>query len=275
MMDQELDNHARRKRVADELVKGKYLATQLQTLLQNPTIDHIGTSNSLVPKLSLEIFRSFTDALFHINNCLDTPPPQLQGLSNSGDDRKYSEDSDWWRVENKAAQQPSTKSRRGCYKRRKTSEAWTIVSKTMEDGCSWRKYGQKHILNSEYPRCYFRCTHKHTQGCKATKQVQRVSENEYQTTYFGNHNCKEDPHYAPNQLQPEEEDNEHSSSYKYYHKEDESLTVSGSDDSSLLPEEMIQFNPQGANNLEYHSCFENLDNILRSDEMLLLNFLDN
>ncbi|CAH9121541.1 unnamed protein product [Cuscuta epithymum] len=214
MMDQELDHHARRKRVADELVKGKYLATQLQTLLQNPTIDHIGTSNSLVPKLSLEIFR-------------------------------------------------------------KTSEAWTILSKTMEDGCSWRKYGQKHILNSEYPRCYFRCTYKHTQGCKATKQVQRVSENEYQTTYFGNHNCKEDPHYAPNQLQPEEEDNEHSSSYKYYHKEDESLTVSGSDDSSLLPEEMIQFNPQGANNLEYHSCFENLDNILRSDEMLLLNFLDN
>ncbi|CAH9098309.1 unnamed protein product [Cuscuta europaea] len=150
----------------------------------------------------------------------------------------------------------------------------------MEDGCSWRKYGQKHILNSEYPRCYFRCTHKHTQGCKATKQVQRVSENEYQTTYFGNHTCKEDPNYAPpNQVQAEEEENEHSSFYKYYHKEDESLTVSGSDESSLLAEEMTQFNPQGANNdnnsIEYHSCFENLDNILRSDEMLLLNFLDN
>ncbi|CAH9121535.1 unnamed protein product [Cuscuta epithymum] len=99
---------------------------------------------------------------------------------------------------------------------------------------------------------------------KGAKQQSRFRE--YQTTYFGNHTCKEDPYYAPNRLQPEEEENEHSSSYKYYHKEDESLTVSGSDESSLLPEEMIQFNSQGANNnvnnIESHSCFENLDNIL-------------
>lgn len=40
-------------------------------------------------------------------------------------------------------------------------------------------------------RCYFRCTHKKGQGCKATKQVQRTSDGLYQTTYFGYHTCKD------------------------------------------------------------------------------------
>ncbi|KAL2227328.1 UNVERIFIED_CONTAM: putative WRKY transcription factor 70, partial [Sesamum indicum] len=42
--------------------------------------------------------------------------------------------------------------------------------------------------------CYYRCTHKY-EGCKATKQVQRIKEDPvmYQTTYFSNHTCKETP----------------------------------------------------------------------------------
>nr|GMC94335.1 probable WRKY transcription factor 70 [Ipomoea batatas] len=45
-------------------------------------------------------------------------------------------------------------------------------------------------------KCYFRCTHKRDQGCRATKQVQRTSEGLYQTTYFGYHTCK-DPQRFP------------------------------------------------------------------------------
>ncbi|RYR34073.1 hypothetical protein Ahy_A10g048791 isoform B [Arachis hypogaea] len=77
--------------------------------------------------------------------------------------------------------------------RRKTEETWSNVSPTTEDNLAWRKYGQKDILNSKFPRSYYRCTRKHDQGCKATKQVQRIQDNPvlYQITYIGRHTCKE------------------------------------------------------------------------------------
>ncbi|KAK4403464.1 WRKY DNA-binding transcription factor 70 [Sesamum angolense] len=66
------------------------------------------------------------------------------------------------------------------------------------DGYAWRKYGQKDILDSQYPRCYFRCSHKY-EGCKATKQVQRIKEEPilYQTTYFNHHTCTVTPRAPP------------------------------------------------------------------------------
>ncbi|BBG97943.1 WRKY DNA-binding protein 43, partial [Prunus dulcis] len=42
----------------------------------------------------------------------------------------------------------------------------------LDDGYRWRKYGQKAVKNSLYPRSYYRCTH-HT--CSVKKQVQRLS----------------------------------------------------------------------------------------------------
>ena len=40
-------------------------------------------------------------------------------------------------------------------------------------------------------RSYFRCTHKFTQGCKATKQVQKLESEPrmFSITYIGNHTC--------------------------------------------------------------------------------------
>lgn len=40
-------------------------------------------------------------------------------------------------------------------------------------------------------RYYYRCTYKHDEGCKATKQVQRIQVKPpvFRTTYFGNHTC--------------------------------------------------------------------------------------
>lgn len=40
-------------------------------------------------------------------------------------------------------------------------------------------------------RSYFRCTHKPTQGCKATKQVQKQEQDPemFQITYIGRHTC--------------------------------------------------------------------------------------
>lgn len=42
-------------------------------------------------------------------------------------------------------------------------------------------------------RSYFRCTHKYDQGCRATKQVQRMDDDpqKFETTYISNHNCRD------------------------------------------------------------------------------------
>ncbi|XP_062198599.1 transcription factor WRKY19-like [Phragmites australis] len=61
----------------------------------------------------------------------------------------------------------------------------------VDDGHTWRKYGQKEILGAKHPRSYYRCTHRHSQGCAATKQVQRTDEDPtlFDVIYHGAHTC--------------------------------------------------------------------------------------
>ncbi|KAK3129887.1 hypothetical protein QOZ80_6BG0486120 [Eleusine coracana subsp. coracana] len=61
----------------------------------------------------------------------------------------------------------------------------------VDDGHSWRKYGQKEILGAKHPRGYYRCTHRHSQGCTATKQVQRsdLDPELFDVIYLGTHTC--------------------------------------------------------------------------------------
>jgi WRKY transcription factor 2 len=42
-----------------------------------------------------------------------------------------------------------------------------------DDGYSWRKYGQKQVKHSEYPRSYYKCTHP---SCQVKKKVERSHE---------------------------------------------------------------------------------------------------
>ncbi|KAL5799810.1 hypothetical protein ACOSQ3_032903 [Xanthoceras sorbifolium] len=60
-----------------------------------------------------------------------------------------------------------------------------------EDGYTWRKYGQKEILNSMFPRSYYRCTHQKMYNCPAKKQVQRLNDDPYtfEVTYHNEHTC--------------------------------------------------------------------------------------
>ncbi|KAJ8427364.1 hypothetical protein Cgig2_000493 [Carnegiea gigantea] len=57
----------------------------------------------------------------------------------------------------------------------------------LDDGYRWRKYGQKSVKNSTYPRSYYRCSHL---TCSVKKQVQRLSKDSsiVVTTYEGVHN---------------------------------------------------------------------------------------
>ena len=61
----------------------------------------------------------------------------------------------------------------------------------LEDGYRWRKYGQKAVKNSPYPRSYYRCT---TATCGVKKRVERSSADPavVVTTYEGQHK-----HHSP------------------------------------------------------------------------------
>ncbi|XP_074567832.1 putative WRKY transcription factor 41 [Curcuma longa] len=92
-------------------------------------------------------------------------------------------------------------------KNRNTLHKWTTqvrlipggaggVEGPVDDGYSWRKYGQKDILGAKHPRAYYRCTNRNTQSCPATKQVQRSDEDPllFNITYRGIHSCLRRPH---------------------------------------------------------------------------------
>ncbi|XP_062156833.1 probable WRKY transcription factor 43 [Alnus glutinosa] len=81
--------------------------------------------------------------------------------------------------------------RRGGRMKRATRPRFAFQTRSaddiLDDGYRWRKYGQKAVKNSIYPRSYYRCTH-HT--CNVKKQVQRLSKDTsiVVTTYEGIHN---------------------------------------------------------------------------------------
>ncbi|VVB13882.1 unnamed protein product [Arabis nemorensis] len=155
------------KLVINELEQGKELANRLMiNLKQNSSTD----SNKI---LISEILRIYQNAIF-----------MLSFNNNDDKKRKSSEIND-----------------KGSKKRKTTSEKKTEKVKVyvgtgqeknlLDDGYCWRKYGQKEIHGSKNPRGYFRCTHRFTQDCLATKQVQKSDTDPsiYEIKYLGDHTC--------------------------------------------------------------------------------------
>lgn len=55
-----------------------------------------------------------------------------------------------------------------------------------KDGYNWRKYGQKQVKGSEYPRSYFKCTHT---NCPVKKKVEQARDGQItKIIYKGTHN---------------------------------------------------------------------------------------
>ncbi|KAK3138494.1 hypothetical protein QOZ80_5AG0369630 [Eleusine coracana subsp. coracana] len=168
-------------RMASELMeRGRKSAAALEALLQTVSTTASNPAQHDIRELAKKIIC-----------CLDRALAALHGEGAVNDDatsgwptgkRRSSPDA--------GAQARPKRSRRSCVT---GAEMPTRVEKrsTPDDGLLWRKYGQKDILNSKYPRTYFRCTYKHDNGCKATRQVQQSEDDPsvYVVTYFGEHTC--------------------------------------------------------------------------------------
>lgn len=161
------------------LIRGREFTQRLKEIIKKPLVLGGEAATIMAEDLVAKIMDSFSETLSVINNSdvVGTPVEVKSPEDYSSGSCKSSD-------------------RRGCYKRRKTSESnIKETSDLVDDGHAWRKYGQKQILNSTYPRHYFRCTHKYDQKCQASKQVQKIQDNPqlFRTTYYGHHTCKAFP----------------------------------------------------------------------------------
>ncbi|KAK9076666.1 hypothetical protein SSX86_005000 [Deinandra increscens subsp. villosa] len=77
-------------------------------------------------------------------------------------------------------------------KKRKNQQKKVVIEVTADglssDPWAWRKYGQKPIKGSIYPRSYYRCST--SKGCTAKRQVEQscIDSNIYILTYTADHN---------------------------------------------------------------------------------------
>lgn len=61
-----------------------------------------------------------------------------------------------------------------------------VSDKPADDSYNWRKYGQKHVKGSEFPRSYYKCTHP---NCPVKKKVERSLDGQVtEIIYKGQHN---------------------------------------------------------------------------------------
>ncbi|XP_047319670.1 probable WRKY transcription factor 3 [Impatiens glandulifera] len=103
-----------------------------------------------------------------------------------------------------------------------------VVDKPALDGYNWRKYGQKQVKGSEYPRSYYKCTHP---NCPVKKKVERSHDGQItEIIYKGQHN-----HHQPSpQVNKRGKDNTNgtstSSQVTHDHQEDDDDVVDDDQD---------------------------------------------
>uniref|UniRef100_A0A6N2KK33 WRKY domain-containing protein n=1 Tax=Salix viminalis TaxID=40686 RepID=A0A6N2KK33_SALVM len=201
-----------------ELTQGKELAKQLS--------HHLSPSSSLEARQFLvdKILSSYEKSLSLLNWgawVADQPKPTV-GIVDST--HSFATSSPRSEVSDQDCKEECG---RDVYKKRKTQPRWTeqvkVCSGTglegpLDDGYSWRKYGQKDILGANFPRGYYRCTHRHSQGCLATKQVQRSDEDRsvFEVTYRGRHTCNQ---ASPLPVASPSPKNDFSKQSKYHRKQ--------------------------------------------------------
>ncbi|KAG0488727.1 hypothetical protein HPP92_007334 [Vanilla planifolia] len=173
------------KMAAEELIKGNHLMAQLRVLML------FEDCSELAETLFEEAVRSSTEALSLLRPCRCNPP-QPTAKVGSALRRSLSDGKN----DNARPRMEAESETPEGQKKRKKSQTWTTVTTGPHfDGYQWRKYGQKVINKSKFPRIYYRCTHSKEQGCLARKTVQRKEggegkETEFAVSYKMHHTCK-------------------------------------------------------------------------------------
>ncbi|RDX76906.1 WRKY transcription factor 22, partial [Mucuna pruriens] len=93
-----------------------------------------------------------------------------------------------------------------CKKRKKKRVKHVTAVDGVSDPWAWRKYGQKPIKGSPYPRSYYRCSS--SRGCSARKHVERshLDPAVFIVTYTAEHS---DPHPIRKNSQPRKNSDPH------------------------------------------------------------------
>ncbi|XP_022773768.1 probable WRKY transcription factor 28 [Durio zibethinus] len=137
------------------------------------------------------------------NNTTENPSTPNSSVSSSSNEGAAAEDSSKTKKDKKPkgskdGDDKSKKVNKPTKEKRQREPRFAFLTKSeidhLEDGYRWRKYGQKTVKNSSYPRSYYRCT---SQKCGVKKRVERSFQDPsvVVTTYEGQHN-----HHIPTTL---------------------------------------------------------------------------
>ncbi|KAG0488725.1 hypothetical protein HPP92_007332 [Vanilla planifolia] len=170
--------------VINELTKVRDLVTRLASLLHADATEENNWAKSSTARVLLQ---QILEEISKATAALEPAKSQKHSVAHNFSSSEIANNSP-------AGKRKIQGTRRSANRKREHPYAWTRVSSpTIEDGYTWRKYGQKEIYSAKHPRSYYRCTHKYDRGCIATRQVQKSEENPfvYIITYFGEHTCGE------------------------------------------------------------------------------------
>ncbi|XP_062224677.1 transcription factor WRKY45-2-like [Phragmites australis] len=147
--------------VIRELARGHELTEQLRAEALS-ALRGQGQAEATAALILQEMSRAFTVCLSIMSSPDRAPPPEMP--------------------------EPSAGRNRGDSIPRKEK----LTSSPHFDGHQWRKYGQKRITNTNFPRCYYKCIYHRERNCPVTKQVQQRSNGDppmYAVTYVNEHTC--------------------------------------------------------------------------------------